>query len=118
MAISRKRKTPLYCSFCRKSDKAVSKLIAGPGVYICDACVGLCSRILDGKPTPDFAGWDSLSDRELLYTLGPASAALRSVDSVLREHVRSLRDRGVTWDRIGKSLGVSRQAVWQRFGEY
>ena len=34
-----KRKTTLYCSFCRKDEHAVEKLIGGPGVYICDACV-------------------------------------------------------------------------------
>ena len=34
------------CSFCGKSMKQVQKLIAGPGVYICDECVGLCVVIL------------------------------------------------------------------------
>ncbi len=36
----------LYCSFCGKSQHAVRKLIAGPSVYICDECVGLCDDIL------------------------------------------------------------------------
>jgi len=36
----------LYCSFCGKSQKEVRKLIAGPSVYICDACVSLCTDIL------------------------------------------------------------------------
>ncbi|MDR7897706.1 ATP-dependent protease ATP-binding subunit ClpX [Thermosynechococcus sp. JY1334] len=39
--------THLKCSFCGKSQEQVRKLIAGPGVYICDECVELCNEILD-----------------------------------------------------------------------
>jgi ATP-dependent Clp protease ATP-binding subunit ClpX len=49
------------CSFCGKSHAEVKKLIAGPGVYICDACVGVCKQVLDKelqgedrKPAPRF----------------------------------------------------------------
>jgi ATP-dependent Clp protease ATP-binding subunit ClpX len=35
------------CSFCAKSQKQVKKLIAGPGVYICDECIDLCNEIID-----------------------------------------------------------------------
>ena len=37
----------LKCSFCVKSQDQVRKLIAGPGVYICDECIDLCNEILD-----------------------------------------------------------------------
>ena len=37
----------LKCSFCGKSQKQVRKLIAGPGVYICDECIELCNEIVD-----------------------------------------------------------------------
>lgn len=40
-------KEPLKCSFCNKTQHEVKKLIAGPGVYICDECVELCCEILD-----------------------------------------------------------------------
>jgi ATP-dependent Clp protease ATP-binding subunit ClpX len=36
----------LCCSFCGKSQKEVKKLIAGPTVYICDECIGLCNEII------------------------------------------------------------------------
>ena len=36
----------LCCSFCGKSQKEVKKLIAGPGVYICDECIELCNDII------------------------------------------------------------------------
>jgi len=39
----------LKCSFCGKSQEQVRKLIAGPGVYICDECVELCNEILDDE---------------------------------------------------------------------
>jgi len=38
------------CSFCRKPDNQVAKLIAGPGVYICDECVDLCRQIISSPP--------------------------------------------------------------------
>ncbi len=37
----------LKCSFCGKSQKQVKRLIAGPGVYICDECIGLCNEIIE-----------------------------------------------------------------------
>lgn len=37
----------LKCSFCGKSQRQVKKLIAGPGVYICDECIDLCNEIID-----------------------------------------------------------------------
>jgi ClpX C4-type zinc finger len=41
----------LKCSFCGKSQKRVKKLIAGPGVYICDECIGLCNEIIEKELT-------------------------------------------------------------------
>ena len=106
---------PLFCSFCRKDDATVDKLIGGPGVYICDVCVAACNRILDGKPAPPFPGWESLSDDALLQTLRPSSAAVDTVREVLQEHVELLRTRGTSWAAIGDALGISRQAAWERF---
>ena len=40
------RRTGLVCSFCGKMQSEVAALIAGPTVYICDECVGLCALIL------------------------------------------------------------------------
>jgi ATP-dependent Clp protease ATP-binding subunit ClpX len=60
----------LKCSFCGKSQDQVKKLIAGPGVYICDECVDLCNEILDEElfegstpqPAPQEAGPPKLID--------------------------------------------------------
>ena len=47
MAENRDQGDNLYCSFCGKNQKEVSKLIAGPAVYICDECIQLCSEIIE-----------------------------------------------------------------------
>ena len=55
-----KRADQTHCSFCGKSEKEVRRLIAGPGVMICDQCVLLCNTMLSETPPP-----------------GPAIAALK-----------------------------------------
>ena len=42
----------LKCSFCGKTEAEVSKLVAGPKVYICDTCVSIASRIMNEPPGP------------------------------------------------------------------
>jgi ClpX C4-type zinc finger len=111
----RAQQPELYCSFCRQPASKVAKLIAGPGVHICDGCVDLCNDILASRPTPGFAGWDSLSDGQLLKALPPSEAAVEAVRAVLQTQVEILRKRGVSWNVIGEALGISRQAAWERF---
>lgn len=105
----------LNCTFCGKSDREVARLIAGPkGVYICDACVGICNKIMEALP-PAFAGWDAMSDVQLLGALKSAEATVDATRSVLQAMVEELRRRGQSWEAIGKALGISRQAAWERF---
>lgn len=47
MSTTGKENGSLRCSFCGKGQKEVKKLIAGPGVYICDECISLCNDIID-----------------------------------------------------------------------
>jgi hypothetical protein len=105
----------LHCSFCGKDRKKAGELIAGPGVYICAACVGLCNRMLTGKPTAAFDGWAALTDDELVAALPASAAAIDSVEENLRNHVSMLKQRGVSWERIAAALGITRQAAWERF---
>lgn len=42
----------LQCSFCGKAKNQVDKLIAGPDVYICNECIGLCNEIIEEEQTP------------------------------------------------------------------
>src|ERR687893_31153 len=50
MARPTEQNEQLLCSFCGKSQRQVKKLIAGPGVYICDECIDLCNEIIDQEP--------------------------------------------------------------------
>lgn len=55
--MSQKEKNALSCSFCGKSQREVKKLIAGPGVYICDECIDLCNDIiLEEQDKEDHSG--------------------------------------------------------------
>ena len=57
----------LKCSFCGKSQKQVKKLIAGPGVYICDECIDLCNEIIEEElaETSDMSLGDLPAPREI-----------------------------------------------------
>ena len=48
----------LHCSFCGKSQHEVRKLIAGPKVFICDECVGLCNGIIENEEVFDLFAAD------------------------------------------------------------
>jgi ATP-dependent protease Clp ATPase subunit len=105
----------LRCSFCRKSETEVSRLVGGGGGgYICEDCVGICNKILDAAPSP-FKSWDDLTDERLLTSIKASEASITALQSLIRAQVVALRKREVSWTAIGKALGVSRQAAWERF---
>lgn len=118
----------LRCSFCAKLDSEVSKIIAGPGIYICDECVRLCTEILadakagsadnsnSGTETQrPLAPWDRMTDEQMLDQLPRIAAVVAQVESSLHGWVTRLRGNGVTWSRIGAALGMTRQSAWGRF---
>jgi ClpX C4-type zinc finger len=112
----------LCCSFCRKGPEAVAKLVAGPGVYICNECVELSAEIIRSSPQtqttgqPAIEAWEErLSDAELLDHLPRVAAASAQVEQQLTGWVRQARSRGLTWTRIGEALGMTRQSAWERF---
>jgi hypothetical protein len=108
-------KRKLFCSFCRRTDKEVAKLVGGPGVNICDDCVDQCVLAIAGKPTTGFVGWDSLSTDTLLAALPPSEASVEAARGILQNQIDILRKRDVSWAQIGEALGISRQAAWERF---
>ncbi len=108
-----------YCSFCRKPETAGARLVAGPGVSICDACVVHCARILVQCPQGSGGRLDlehSCSTEILLGTLRGQDATLQEVRERLKLTISALRQREISWEKIGKALGCSRQAAWERFG--
>jgi ATP-dependent protease Clp ATPase subunit len=107
-------KKTLRCSFCGKADKEVARLVGGPFVHICDGCIGACNKILEATPS-SFAGWDKMTDEQLLNGLQTAEATVEATRALLQAQVEELRRRNVSWEAIGKALGISRQAAWERF---
>jgi ATP-dependent protease Clp ATPase subunit len=121
------------CSFCSKSQFDVVKLVAGPGVFICNECIDLCNDIITEEVArkggsadsavrsattqdpPTLKAWDGLSDEGLLAEMVRANAAHQNVDRAVAHHVAALRTRDVSWARIGEALGVTRQSAWERF---
>lgn len=113
-------KTPLYCSFCAKSQHEVAKLIAGPAVFICDECVGLCTGIIAGTWSPedgkDFGKPEEWPTERHLKLLEARGQLAERAKASLKATVDILRTRDVSWAVIGAAMGVSRQAAWERFG--
>jgi hypothetical protein len=109
------RPRTLCCSFCTKDKDSVAKLVAGPGVYICNECIDLCTEILAMETTPEINPRNQLPDDELLASLGRAQASVPQLEAAMHDYVDVLRSRGVSWTRIGAALGVSKQAAWERF---
>jgi hypothetical protein len=109
-----------HCSFCGKSADEVGKIVAGPGVNICDECVALSHSIIEATlgsaaPKPRAAVWDVLTDAEMLTHIPRVAAHIDRAEDDLRAWVQELRRRGVTWTRIGEALGITRQSAWERF---
>ena len=58
-------KGQLKCSFCGKTQDQVRKLVAGPGVYICDECIELCNEIIEEEFGED-GKWTLLTYQNLM----------------------------------------------------
>ena len=104
----------LRCSFCGKPRTDVVKLVAGPGVYICDECVDLCNRIIADQLDPRL-GQPDADDETLLAQAVALHRSKEQVDRQVAAKVRALRARGVTWTRIGEALGITKQSAWERY---
>ena len=111
----------VWCSFCGKSNTDVDKLVAGPGVQICNECLDLAQEIVeehrDEPRELRLPIWESWSDRQMLDHIPRMAVVAQQVETDLRSWVRELRRRGVTWSKIGEALGITRQSAWERFSE-
>jgi hypothetical protein len=109
------------CSFCLKPNTEVDALVAGPAVYVCNECVGLCCEIIEGLPKerrgePRLLPWESADTLELaLANLPNVARAQEQVEASLLGWVLRARALGATWAQIGDALGITRQSAWERF---
>ena len=85
-------KKTVKCSFCGKSQDSVRRIIAGPGVYICDECVGLCCNIVEEGYDDENEELDSVSQEVMLTP--------KEIKDVLDQYV-------IGQDEAKKSLSVA-----------
>jgi len=103
----------LKCSFCGKSQKQVKKLIAGPGVYICDECIDLCNEIIEEElAEPAELKWDSLpKPREIYefldsYVIGQEKAK-KGLSVAVYNHYKRIQSGGERSGEDGVELAKS-----------
>ncbi|WP_203619853.1 ATP-dependent Clp protease ATP-binding subunit ClpX [Apilactobacillus nanyangensis] len=98
-------KGPITCSFCGKSQDQVKKIVAGPGVYICNECIDLCKDIVDEELAQENADTTikSLSPKEIVdklndYVIGQDEAKKTLAVAVYNHYkrVNNLDDDGDT----------------------
>ncbi len=100
----------LKCSFCGHTQKQVKKLIAGPGVYICDECIDLCNEIIEEEfaETPEVSSGDLPKPREIFeflngYVVGQDDAK-RTLAVAVYNHYKRIRAGSKSGDvEISKS---------------
>ncbi|MBX6371717.1 MAG: ATP-dependent Clp protease ATP-binding subunit ClpX [Acidothermus sp.] len=103
----------LKCSFCGKSQKQVKKLIAGPGVYICDECIDLCNEIIEEELSESHeTKWDQLpKPREIYefleqYVIGQETAK-KALSVAVYNHYKRIQAGGSGRGNDGVELAKS-----------
>ena len=117
MSISREGR---ICSFCGTPGGPGTDLLllGGLGAQVCATCIDDFHSIVhdrDKVAEAKIFPWDTMTDAEVLATLPLILASAEQNAAFAREWVDLLRERGISWAEIGNTLGVSRQAAWERF---
>jgi RNA polymerase-binding transcription factor DksA len=110
------------CSFCGKPGSMVQRLVAGPGVYICNECVELSTAIIEDAAHA--SSEESARRRSQFYDRSPedvlamlpalARSAAR-VEAELAGWIGRLREQGTDWQAIAGAVGMSADVARQRF---
>jgi len=107
----------LKCSFCGKSQKQVKKLIAGPGVYICDECIDLCNEIIEEElADADDVKLDELPKpaeiREFLegYVIGQDTAK-RTLAVAVYNHYKRIQAQEKTRDSRAEPVELAKSNI-------
>jgi hypothetical protein len=107
------------CSFCGKRGTDDTRFAGGLGALICTDCLEMFTAAFAAPENANvrIIGWsdEDLTDADMLARLPLIAATAGQVDRYLRAWVARIRERHISYAEIGKALGVSRQAAWERF---
>lgn len=109
------------CSFCGKTGSRKNRLAGGLGAMICFECLEWYyqdSRSPNRVAKRTRAVWEEMTDTELLAKLPLIVRSAEQNQAFVHDWVELIRARRVSWAQIGKALGVSRQAAWERFAAH
>ena len=108
------------CSFCAQPGSDDRHLVGGLGAMICVPCIEDFHDQVSSPVVRQAASrppWERMSDADLLVTLPNILRSAEQVENFATDWVGLIRERGVSWAAVGQALGVSRQAVWERFAK-
>ncbi len=95
----------LKCSFCGKSQEQVRKLIAGPGVYICDECIDLCNEILDEELLENPGKTKAGNDTKIPSSSSQVSKPVPTLSSIPKPvEIKNFLDKQVVGQEEAKKI--------------
>lgn len=110
------------CSFCGKPSTAVQRLVAGPGVYICNECVELCATVVANaaRSTAEESArrrsqFHDRSTEDILAMLPALVHSADRVESELAGWISRLRAQGTDWRTIAGAVGLTIEDTRLRF---
>lgn len=110
------------CSHCLLPRAAVGPLLHSPLATICRDCAQRAVERFDAEgvtgvddPRRLAPQWQGVDDGALLRRIADIAGARDGVEDHLADWVGRARGRGISWARIGQTLGMTRQSAWERF---
>jgi hypothetical protein len=108
------------CSFCGVRGTSGAKFAGGLGAMMCVPCVEHFHDVFSSEAKTEAVSrppWETMSDSEILSSLPLIARNAEQVNDFLTEWVELARSRKLSWAEIGKVMGTSRQAAWERFAQ-
>lgn len=112
------------CSHCLRPRSETGPLLHSPLATLCRSCAERATAMFadhasaESEPfDPERPAWSALDDEALLQRVRDVADAGGQVEEHLRAWVTMARERGISWARIGATLGMTRQSAWERFSK-
>ena len=106
------------CSFCGLIGTSETRFAGGLGAMMCQDCLKYYYEVTISEGNAESISrppWNEMSDTEMLSTLPLIAASAEQVNKFMGDWIQLLRARNLSWAAIGKAMGISRQAAWERF---